>query len=528
MILGICQAKYTMYRYETMYDNVDNCYLIGTIVGEIDESEYTRQYVVRIIELNNCKKYKNTRILVKEKKSNKAIAKYGDKVRLYGQFKKGEVSRNYGGYSQKDYLYSQKIYGIVSCGSGEITIVDKNKSISYSYIIGNIRKNIEKNLHVLLKKDLADLACGILLGNKNGMSQNTIKIFSDSNLSHILAVSGMHLNYIVKMIPLFFFLASKKRKKYYTVVFICFFCDLVGDAYSVRRAIIMTSMTITASLTHRKSDSIINLLIASFILIIENPYAVKNTGFCLSFVATLGIILYHDFFNSKLKISNSKILEYIKNSIVISLSSNIFMIPILAIYYNKISFTFLLSNLIAGFLVAIIMPLLIICVVTSFLSIKLACIPACILKFFLSFFLLFSNFVSKIKVSNIMIKTPNIVIIFLCEIIALCIPYVKNNVSIKKIIKCSIIFCGIILCFIQISNVFDNRLHVYFIDVGQGDSTLIVTPCKKTILIDGGGSEGSNYVGEDVLVPYLLDRKVSKIDYVVVSHFDTDHVRTDF
>lgn len=59
--------------------------------------------------------------------------------------------------------------------------------------------------------------------------------------------------------------------------------------------------------------------------------------------------------------------------------------------------------------------------------------------------------------------------------------------------------------------------------MGQGDSTLIVTPNDKSILIDGGGSE--NYdVGQNTILPYLLDRKITKIDYVIISHFDTDHV----
>jgi len=72
----------------------------------------------------------------------------------------------------------------------------------------------------------------------------------------------------------------------------------------------------------------------------------------------------------------------------------------------------------------------------------------------------------------------------------------------------------------------DNNLKIYFIDVGQGDSTLIVTPYRKTILIDGGGSSTSDSfdVGKQTLIPYLLDRGITKIDYLIVSHFDIDHV----
>lgn len=71
-----------------------------------------------------------------------------------------------------------------------------------------------------------------------------------------------------------------------------------------------------------------------------------------------------------------------------------------------------------------------------------------------------------------------------------------------------------------------KNLKIYFIDVGQGDGTLIVTPLNKKILIDGGGSEFGNFdVGKNTLLPYLLDRGVKKLDYIIVSHFDSDHVQ---
>lgn len=81
------------------------------------------------------------------------------------------------------------------------------------------------------------------------------------------------------------------------------------------------------------------------------------------------------------------------------------------------------------------------------------------------------------------------------------------------------------MSFIIIFNILPKDLKIYFIDVGQGDSTLIVTPRNKTILIDGGGSTSSEFdVGEKTLLPYLLDRGITKLDYIMISHFDQDHV----
>ena len=71
----------------------------------------------------------------------------------------------------------------------------------------------------------------------------------------------------------------------------------------------------------------------------------------------------------------------------------------------------------------------------------------------------------------------------------------------------------------------DGKLKIYFIDVGQGDSMLVKTVIGKNILIDGGGSKDSDYdIGEKILVPYLLDRRIKTLDYVIISHFDEDHV----
>lgn len=70
-------------------------------------------------------------------------------------------------------------------------------------------------------------------------------------------------------------------------------------------------------------------------------------------------------------------------------------------------------------------------------------------------------------------------------------------------------------------------LRLNLIDVGQGDSTLIQTPNNQKILIDGGGSEEYD-IGKNVVIPYLLSRKINKLDYLIISHFDTDHVRADY
>ena len=82
----------------------------------------------------------------------------------------------------------------------------------------------------------------------------------------------------------------------------------------------------------------------------------------------------------------------------------------------------------------------------------------------------------------------------------------------------------------NIFSVYKRHLSIYFIDIGQGDSCLIVTPKNKKILIDGGGNKNEKEfnVGDQVLIPYLLARGIKTIDYIMVSHFDIDHCRTGY
>ena len=99
-----------------------------------------------------------------------------------------------------------------------------------------------------------------------------------------------------------------------------------------------------------------------------------------------------------------------------------------------------------------------------------------------------------------------------------------NNKVSKRILP---IVCTIIVITVTVSviSIMPDNLRVYFVDVGQGDCTLIQTPTNKTILVDGGGSEfGSFDVGESTLLPYLLDRRITIIDYMLISHADSDHI----
>ena len=129
---------------------------------------------------------------------------------------------------------------------------------------------------------------------------------------------------------------------------------------------------------------------------------------------------------------------------------------------------------------------------------------------------------SRLPFSQMLVPTPKIWQLILYYVFLALIFSRKTKFQYKNIIEVILVFFMISPLILQI--IPDNKLTISFIDVGQGDSMLIQTPSHKTILIDGGGSEtGSFDVGEKTLIPYLLDKRIMSIDYMIFSHFDSDH-----
>ncbi len=204
-----------------------------------------------------------------------------------------------------------------------------------------------------------------------------------------------------------------------------------------------------------------------------------------------GIILFsknmQDILDKLIK-KKGKLLNYVKSIISVSVSVQIIIMPITLYNYHTISLTFFISNILTSFLISIIIILGFIIVILSFFIFKIAKIIGIAYGLFIKLLLLITEFSSKIPFSKIYIKTP-----YIFEIIFYYIIIFLLFFKTQKIIKYRKQIIAIFLIIILITNLIEhfpnNNLKIYFIDVGQGDSTLIVTPKNKKILIDGGGSE---------------------------------------
>lgn len=508
----------------------------GKIISVEKENDYFFNYVLQVKDRQINKNYR-VLLKIKKNKNQKQGYKYGDYITGIGDFSRPEVQRNYKGFDYSAYLKTKKISIICQTDISKIKVQKNYSNFEINMWIMNLRCKLKSNLMDLLPKDKHDIACALLLGDSSYINENQKEMYSKANVSHILAISGMHVNCIVIALSVIQKKIDNRKGKIFIIVFLLFFAQLTGSSPSVIRAVIMCILAISSKLLYRKSDTINNISIACFIILIFNPYNIFNLGFQLSFLGTLGIILFNDkikfFMESIFKTNkdsiNKYILKFVKSVISIlsvSISANIFIMPILIYNYNAFSIIFLISSLLIAPILGFMLLFGYVTLIVSIFSINISKLFLLFFEINLNIFTKISEICSNINFLRFNIITPSIVTIVLYYVLIIYFCFFHKKItskSIQRIIKRVIILCVIIVCTIKVALPTNSGLKIYFVDVGQGDCTLIVTNTNKKILIDGGGSESYD-VGKNVLVPYLYDRKINSIDYVIISHFDTDHV----
>lgn len=520
-------------QYENTYQDEQKLEMIGVVVSQKTEKQY---YDLYQIKLSN-EKHLNLLIQVNKKMQR---LEYGDKVKIQGVYKKPSGQRNYGGYDDEQYLKTRKIVGRVKVE--KIEIVASRQLNGILQLANEVKEKIKGNIEERFEEEKSSILKGLLLGETTSIEQETREDFQISNISHVLAISGMHIAYIIIGIKILCQkVIGKRRTKIVTILVLIFYTFITGFSPSIVRAVVMGIIMIGGEIVYRKSDTWNSMAISLLGILIYNPFLILNVGLQLSYLGTIGMIL---FYSTILQIGKHKgdkknlnVLEKIKEIIAVSLSAQIMILPILIYHFNIVGIYFLITNLFVSFIIG---PIIIL----GFFSIinKIFVIPLNIGLEILKSISKFSDF----PFAKIYLPTPKIInlILYFITLVLLNQMYhiyhsnhltttqkrVKNLIALfqyrfhqrkKKYTRYLLIIFLVIIVF----SLFPKNLKIHFVDVGQGDCTFIVTPRNKTILIDGGGSLLEEFdVGKRTVIPYLLDRGYSSIDYIMISHFDQDHV----
>ena len=424
---------------------------------------------------------------VKEFKDNYS---FGDKVYIKGEISVPNNNTIPNNFNYKDYLYHKYIYYIIKID--KIKIISKNDNIFL-----NIKNSIYKRIDTIKYNDYL---YAFILGKSYYIDSEVLNNYKINGITHLFALSGLHVSmfssiilFILKKIKL-----SEKLSYFITSLFLIFFAFIASFTPSIVRSVLFFILSSINNVYYLYIKPKYLLYIVFSILIFINPFYIYDTGFILSFCISFFILL----FNEKNKINNNLL-----SILVISILSTLSSLPIIINMSYEINILGFINNLFfIPYVTYIVFPLSIIVVFISKLS------------FILNFLIIIMEYVSKVS-SNIF----NIKLIFPKMSLFLIIIYYVLLILIVKKINLKKIFI-IYLSFLYFRCDFDKNNYVYFIDVGQGDSALIVTKNNKSILIDTGGKVGSNYsLMKSNVIPFFKSIGIRKLDYLFITHGDYDH-----
>lgn len=418
------------------------------VVSEPKETEYYYSYNVKI---------KNKKFILYVKKGHIDKLEYGMGINLEAEYYEPEENKNFEGFNYKEYLKTQKIYGTLKAENIQIK---KEKDINLIFLISNkIRNKIIETAKDIVPKSTSGILTGLLIGDRSEISQEDDENFRKSSLSHILAISGSHITYIILGIT-FILTKSRVPRKWIhisAIMALIIFMFITNFSPTIARACIMGIIMLFAKIVYKKLDILTSISLSYLIILLENPFSIKDLGVQLSYLGTLGIVYLNQPISKFLsKYINKKIAEILS----VTISAQIMVLPIITINFNNISTLFIISNLLAVPLSGTILLLGYSNVFLGMVWLKLGQVLGVLTNLLIQILIWIAKIIANIPYSNFYVATPNKIIIFAYYIFVI-------NVCRKKYIKQSIIVTIVLLILSIIPNFIPPNFKINFIDVGQ-------------------------------------------------------------
>lgn len=449
----------------------------------------------------------------------------GDRVSFRAILNRIPEKRNPNSYDFRSWLIGHNIYA-----EGRILSLHKTRRTQPWIGWNRLRLAAASLVDTCFTGRQAALARAILFGNKEQLRKKEKRAFGNAGLSHLMAVSGLHVGFLMApvwmLLPFFW---KTRIRKYAALIFIAFllffYGGLTGFSASVVRASLTAFLLMSARLFQKMQNPINLTAVSALVILIFRPGDLFNISFQLSFAAVFIILLLlplterivpyrwqHRWYGTLLQI------------ILVSLVVQTGLFPVLAGYFNRFSIVAPLSNAFA-------VPLTQVAVIWSIPCLFLAmvfpaaghymAIPSDILFHVLRYFILFigSQRWSWIEIPSV---RPIVYLIWLSGIFVLAscrIPELRWKWMI--LLLCTIVVWEGELLVLHLE---PPQLSITLFDVGQGDAILVDTPGGHHLLIDTGRWKPGYNSGQDVLIPELQARGIDRINAVVLTHPHADHI----
>ncbi len=356
-LLSVCTALCLFLAANAQYETISKIYndttvtVSGTLISLPTTNGSTRYYTVRTDEVNGAKEHINIRIASSSPVDLEPTDTLTAKLDTYVLGAEDDEFLEY--YRSKNIL----IGGIFN---GDDTQVVKGNNKSISSLILKVRYELYNEITNVLPNDYGAVVCGLVLGEKSALSERVSNAFRLCGVSHLFAVSGLHVSIWSSLIygKLRKLGLGSKKSSMFSILFCLFFMLLTGANPPVIRAGFMMILVYAANIIQKEAEPINSIGFSLIVMLFQNPYCALSVSLWLSLLATLGILILYNGINDILKKPFEKIpskavksaINYVISLIAVCVSVNIFTLPVYFFKFKSISLVLLEANLIMVFL----------------------------------------------------------------------------------------------------------------------------------------------------------------------------------
>ena len=484
------------------------------------------------------------------------------KLHIFGQVSSFSVAENEGSFDEQKYMLGQGIFLKMNISKVESCVTLKTTLFFESLYL--FRESIRIVFENIFPGEEMGLMSAMVLGDKTLMDAEVKELFSAAGISHLLAVSGLHVSIVGMGLYRFF---RRRGFLFFTsgILSLCVvFCYgvMTGFSVSTMRAVFMFFVLVLAQIRGEKYDMLSAWCLAFMLVLLWEPLSILNMGFVFSFGAVLGIVLvanplvgqYESLckkrFEKTLRFRQGKnyrksLNEEVTSSVLFALGMQLFTLPVVARIYYQFPVYVVGLNLLFIPLLVIVVGFGLVGGVVGAVAMGMTSMGVSMVAFFakglwrLSGKLLFpchiilyiyeavSDFSLKLPGSQIVTGYPSVVkLVFYYAVLILCIWLkLKSPKNCKRNLKVFFLKYNVVTLMLAVilSIHLPKSFEMDMLSVGQGDGIFIRSRENVIFMIDGGSSS-KNQIGKYILTPFLHYQGVKRIDYWMLSHMDSDHI----
>jgi competence protein ComEC len=555
MVLLVLAVAYVPARHYRNLPFLDGSIheVTGTVSSPLDRDPGRTAFTLAVDRVDNREASGTVRVTVRDETLPTG---FGDRVSLSGRLSPPRGFRNPGGFDYPAYLARHGVHAVLSLRrSSDLRLLEQGSGVLRT--IQNLRERIRRTMLTGLKGDGAAILLAMTIGEEGSLTDDLRERFMAAGVTHIISISGSHL----AMVALICFWLTRNalfllpERSYHwltihadprkiaalaTVIPVSFYAFLAGGQVATIRSLIMILAGLAALILDREEDLLSALAIAALVSLLPDPQALFDISFQLSYLSVLSIAFVVSTGNA-LELRRERRAGKLLNSalLLFSISAAAALVtgPLVAFYFHQVSFAGIAANMVVvPFAGAVVVPL---GLASGILSLVTGSLPlAAVNQFIADLFVQVVSVFSRMPFASLHLPSPGPLFVagYAGLLTASALRLRARLFAAYRPLETSSRpprFTGIVMAVAAVLVILSFILplarspvtQVTFVDVGQGDCSLIKTAQGSAILIDGGGTRDSRFdIGRNVLAPYLRDQDIRTIDLVILSHPHPDHM----